>query len=136
MMNRRISACVAVGAVALLGVVLVVLAPRPWRDASEITGAAPETCFNCRDLDCGYCPPVAPCKERHGYCTEAVRNTSQMCAPSHEGDWERCKTRFDESGSCVVRLVNPCTREAPICANPVEKCGILASCIPEGVCIP
>jgi hypothetical protein len=109
---------------------------RAFADPAAVAGASPDTCFDCKDMRCDWCPPPAPCVEEHGYCTETVRNLSQFCAPRIGGDWERCKWRVDREGACVVQLLNPCTRERPVCTTEIKSCGPLGVCIPEGVCIP
>jgi hypothetical protein len=136
-MNRMRALCAWVMASVAVG--FVMLAARsafPAIDPREVSGASPDTCFDCKDLKCDYCAKPDACKESYGYCEETVRSMSQYCEPRFNGQWDRCKTRIDPSGACITRLMNPCTSEHPICWNPVDKCGPLAICIPEGVCIP
>jgi hypothetical protein len=117
-------------------VVVAVLGSGNALDPAEVSGAAPDTCFDCKDMKCDYCPRPKACKALFGYCEETVRNMSQFCEPRIGGQWERCKYRVDDSGSCVIRFMNPCISEVPICWNPVDKCGPLGICIPEGICVP
>lgn len=135
-MNRDRWICVLVIALGAIGIGVVTLSGLPARGAAQTTGAAPASCYDCKDMACDYCPPQAKCKHRNGFCTEVIRNVSQFCVPAVNGEWERCKYRVDDAGACVVLMVNPCTPEAPFCATPREKCGPLGLCIPEGVCIP
>ena len=136
-MDRWRSVCTAVLVTCATGAVGFALrGERPALDPAEINGAAAGPCFDCKDMKCEYCPTLSPCKEEHGYCQETVRNLSQVCVPRINGEWEMCKHRFDDSGSCVTRFLNPCTREHPICNVPLDKCGPMGVCIPEGICIP
>jgi hypothetical protein len=105
-------------------------------DPSRLTGAAVDTCFDCKDMNCVYCPKPQACEEVGGYCREVVRNLSQFCVPRQNGQWEACKWRVEQRGSCVVELLNPCTKEQPVCLTPISECGPLGTCIPEGVCTP
>jgi hypothetical protein len=134
---RRISnhaAAIAVAAACIMGVAAVT---HPISiDPGELTGAAVDTCFDCKDVICAYCPKPAPCRELGGYCRETVRNLSQFCAPRLNGQWEQCKWRVDPAGSCITELLNPCMPERPACATPIGGCGPMGICIPEGVCIP
>jgi hypothetical protein len=121
---------------AIGAITVVAVGNGPALDPSEVSGAAPDPCFDCKDFRCAECPKPAPCKELNGYCEETIRNLSQFCAPRTNGQWDRCKFRFDQSAACVVRMMNPCTREHPVCSTQVDKCGPNGVCIPEGLCIP
>jgi hypothetical protein len=121
---------VSVAALAAAGVRCVA----PAIDPAAVNGASPVTCFDCKDMDCGFCAPPMRCHHVLGYCYETVRNLSQFCAPRKGGQWENCKWRVDQSGSCVTTLLNPCTPENVVCFTPNSACGPLGTCIPEGVC--
>jgi hypothetical protein len=117
-------------------VVALAAADGPGLDPADATGAAIDACFDCKDMKCDWCPRPEPCKEVGGYCRETVRNLSQFCAPRINGQWESCKWRIDDAGTCVARFLNPCTPEHLACTTPLDGCGPLGVCIPEGVCIP
>lgn len=109
-------------------------ATRPALDPADVSGAAAGPCHDCRDMLCGYCAPPIACHETQGYCYETVRNVSKVCIERPNGPYERCKWRVDDQGSCVTRYLNPCTPEHVVCSVPLDSCGPMGVCIPEGQC--
>jgi hypothetical protein len=106
----------------------------PDVDPARMSGAAVDTCFDCKDMLCNSCPSSVPCHESLGYCYETVRSVSRWCAPKPDGLYLHCKWRVDPAGSCVTQLLNPCTPEHVSCTTENSRCGPLGICIAEGVC--
>jgi hypothetical protein len=103
-------------------------------DPAVVTGAAPGSCFDCKDVLCGFCATPVGCAHAFGYCHEVVRNVSKFCLARPNAQYDRCKWRVDPAGSCVTELLNPCTPEHVVCASQIAKCGPMGVCIGEGVC--
>jgi hypothetical protein len=106
----------------------------PVADPARLAGAAVDTCYQCKDIGCNWCPAPIACREVMGYCSATIRSESKWCAPQQDGPFHRCKWHVDPAGSCVTRFLNPCTPENVRCHAQLDSCGPLGICIAEGVC--
>src|SRR5438105_6347157 len=117
MIPRRAS-CAGILIACAAGAVLMAFASgAPALDLAEVSGAAPTTCYDCRDMPCADCPAPVKCHFVAGYCVENMRNLSQYCVARQGGQWQNCKWRKDPKGGCITSLQNPCVPENVVCVT-------------------